>query len=119
MPSLRTRRVADLLGREIASIIQRDIKDPRIGFLTVTGSDVSPDLKSAKIYYTVLGDEEKRAEAAAALEKAKGFIRREVGMRIELKSVPEIRFIYDDTLDRGLRIERLLGGKGDGQGSEG
>lgn len=111
--------MADLLGREIASILQRDVKDPRIGFLTVTGADVSPDLKSAKIYYTVLGDEEKRAAAAEAIEKAKGFMRREIGMRIKLKSVPELRFIYDDTLDRGLRIESLLGGKTDGQERKG
>lgn len=82
--------------------------------MTVTGTDVSPDLKLATIYYTVLGDAKKREEAAQALERAKGFVRRELGLRLELKSTPEIRFVYDDTMDRGMRIEELLSGKANG-----
>ena len=109
MPSRRTERVADLVCRETASIIQRDLKDPRIGILTVTGAEVSPDLHLATVFYSVLGDADKRKEASAALSRAKGFIRRELGARLKLKNTPEIRFVYDETLDRGMRIEELLG----------
>jgi ribosome-binding factor A len=119
MQTHRTRRVADLISREIASIIQRSIKDPRVSLVTVTGAEVSPDLRSAKVFYSVLGDEEKRAETADALERAKGFMRRELGSRLELKATPELRFVYDDTLDRGMRIENLLSGNPDGQAGKG
>lgn len=114
MPSRRTERVADLVGRLTASIIQVDVKDPKIGLITVTGAEVSPDLKLATIYYSVYGDKEKRKETAAALERAKGFVRRELGLRLEIKATPEIRFVYDDTMDRGMRIEELLSGKANG-----
>jgi len=79
---------------------------------------MSLDLKSARIYYSVLGDEAKREEAGKALSRARGFIRRQLGPRLDLKSIPELRFIYDDTLDRGMRIESLLDGKPDGPPKE-
>lgn len=86
-----------------------------MSLITVTGADVSPDLRSAKIFYSVLGDEEKRRETAEALERAKGFLRHELGSHLELKATPELRFVFDDTLDRGMRIEHLLSGGRDGQ----
>lgn len=101
--------------REIASTLLRSSKDPRVKLVTITGAQVSPDLKNARVYYTVLGDEDKREEVAQALDRAKGFLRRELGAHLELKSTPELRFIYDDTLDRGMRIENLLSGSTDGQ----
>lgn len=119
MQTHRKKRVADLISREIASLIQRDVKDPRVSLVTVTGADISPDLRSAKVFYTVFGDEDKREATAEALERAKGFLRRELGARLELKATPELRFVYDDTLDRGLRIENLLSGTPDADSGKG
>lgn len=119
MTSHRVRRVADLIARETASLIQRELKDPRVGLVTITGAEVSPDLKSARIFFSAYGDDKKREAAAEALHHARGFIRRELGARLGLKSTPEIRFIFDDALDRGERIEDLLGGKPDGSTPEG
>lgn len=119
MQTHRTRRVADLIAREIASLIQRNLKDPRVTLVTVTGAEVSPDLRSAKVFYSVFGDAGKREATAQALEKAKGFLRRELGARLDLKATPELRFVYDDTLDRGEHIENLLSGKPDGNSGEG
>jgi len=108
VPTRRTVRVADLVIREVASIIQKSIKDPRIGIITVTGADVSPDLRLAKVFYTVIGDEEQRKKTSQGLDKARGFIRRELGRVMTTKQTPELRFIYDESLDRGERIEELL-----------
>lgn len=107
--------MADLISRETASIIQFNLKDPRLGLITITGAEVSPDLKVARIYYTVLGDEEKRDETAKALKNAKGYIRHELGGRLKLKSTPEVRFTYDNSLDHSLRIDELLSGRADGK----
>lgn len=103
-----------MIARETASLIQRELKDPRVNLVTITGAEVSPDLKNAKIFFSVYGDEEKKDAATEALHKARGFIRRELGARLGLKSTPELRFHYDDTLDRGMRIESLLKGEPDG-----
>lgn len=115
MQTHRMKRVADLISREIASLIQRNLKDPRVTLVTVTGAEISPDLRSAKVFWSVFGDDEKREAAALALEKAKGFLRRELGGRLDLKATPELRFIYDDALDRGQRIDDLLAGGPDGR----
>lgn len=119
MQTHRTKRVADLIAREVASIIQREVKDPRARLVTITGAEVSPDLKIAKLYWSTYGDEARREEAADALDRARGFIRSELGGRLDLKSTPELRFYYDDALDRGMRIENLLGGNQDGPAREG
>ena len=105
----RTKRIADLITREIAQIVQRELKDPRIGIVTFTGADVSSDLGSAKVYYTVLGDDKQREDTKAGLERACGFIRREIAHRLDTKTTPHLRFVYDSSMDRAIRLEELLG----------
>ena len=109
MDNKRPQRVADQLLHEIANAVQHDLKDPRVGFVTFTSARVSPDLRVAWIYYTVLGDETAREGTRRGLESATPFLRHAVGQALRLKAVPEIRFAYDEAVERGLRMEELLG----------
>ncbi len=106
--SMRAHRVAEQMKQEMTDIISRRLKDPRVGFVTVTGVDVTGDLQQAKVYFTVLGDEEKKAATMEALEKASGFIRSEIGKRIRLRKTPEIFFEFDESIEYGNRIEKIL-----------
>ncbi len=108
MDTKRAQRVADSLLHEVAQILQKDVKDPRIGFVTLTGATVSPDLRVAKIYYTVLGEEQTRTASAQGLASARSFIRREVGQRLRLRVVPDVRFLYDDSLAQTLHLQEIL-----------
>ena len=100
------------VGREIRDIVselvQHRLKDPRLGFVTITSVDVTRDLKVARIFVSVMGDSTTRDETLAALVSATSFLRREVGQRIRLRHTPEIRFEYDDSLERGARIDKIL-----------
>jgi ribosome-binding factor A len=106
----RCDRVADVLRQEIAELIFRRVKDPRVNNVTVTGVDVSADLKNAKVYYCVMGvsEVETKESTAEGLKKAKGFIRLELGKRLRMKSVPQLEFHYDTSFEYGDKIERLL-----------
>src|SRR5699024_12398097 len=84
------------------------LKDPRVGFVTVTDVEVTGELQEAKVYISVLGDEEKKEETLLGLAKAKGFIRSEIGKRIRLRKTPEISFEYDEALEYGNQIETIL-----------
>ncbi|WP_226528322.1 30S ribosome-binding factor RbfA [Metabacillus niabensis] len=106
--SLRANRVGEQMKKELGDIIGRKIKDPRIGFVTVTDVNVSGDLQIAKVFISVLGDEEQRQNTLKGLAKAKGFIRSEIGQRIRLRKTPEIQFEFDESIDYGNRIETLL-----------
>ena len=106
--SLRSNRVAEQMKKELGEIITRKIKDPRVGFVTVTDVDVTGDLQQATVYITSLGNERERAETLKALEKASGFIRSEIGQRIRLRKTPEILFEFDESIDYGNRIETIL-----------
>ena len=106
--SFRANRVAEQMKKELGDIIGRKIKDPRIGFVTVTDVRVTGDLQQAKVYISILGDEEKKQESLKALAKAKGFIRTEIGQRIRLRKTPELLFEVDEAIDYGNRIESLL-----------
>ncbi|MGI6555429.1 MAG: 30S ribosome-binding factor RbfA [Bacillota bacterium] len=108
MGSLRPSRVAEEIKKEVSVIIQREVKDPRVGFVTVTGVEVTNDLRYAKIYVSVFGGNEEEERSLAALNKAKGLVRSEVGKRIRLRVAPEITFIIDKSLDRGARINELI-----------
>ncbi|KAB8138780.1 30S ribosome-binding factor RbfA [Gracilibacillus oryzae] len=108
MNELRASRVAEQMKKELGDIISRKIKDPRVGFVTITDVDVTGDLQQAKIYISVLGDEKKRQDTLIGLAKAKGFIRSEIGKRIRLRKTPELSFDFDDAMERGNRIEDLL-----------
>ncbi len=105
---LRANRVGEQMKKELGDIIGRKIKDPRIGFVTVTDVQVSGDLQLAKVYISVLGDNEQRQNTLKGLAKAKGFIRSEIGQRIRLRKTPEISFEFDESIDYGHRIETLL-----------
>jgi ribosome-binding factor A len=96
------------MKKELSDIIGRKIKDPRIGFVTVTDVQVSGDLQQAKVYISVLGDEEQRENTLKGLAKAKGFIRTEVGQRIRLRKTPEIIFEWDESMEYGNRINTIL-----------
>ncbi|SDJ01039.1 30S ribosome-binding factor RbfA [Salimicrobium halophilum] len=108
MSDLRANRVAEQIKKELGDIISKKIKDPRIGFVTVTDVDVTGDLQQAKVFITVLGSEEETHDTLAGLAKAKGFIRSEIGRRIRLRKTPEIMFEVDEAVERGNRIESLL-----------
>jgi ribosome-binding factor A len=100
--------LAEELKNEIGAIIAQEIKDPRVGFVTVTEVKVSPDLRHARVAVSVLGSSEERQETFEALVRATGYIRRLVGARIRLRHTPELSFAYDDSIERGDRMMRLL-----------
>ena len=106
--SLRSNRVGEQMKKELGEIIARKIKDPRIGFVTVTDVQVTGDLQQAKVFISVLGDDLQRENTLKGLAKAKGFIRSEIGQRIRLRKTPEITFEFDESIDYGNRIENLL-----------
>ncbi|MGD6803064.1 30S ribosome-binding factor RbfA [Rossellomorea vietnamensis] len=106
--SHRSNRVGEQMKKELSDIIGRKIKDPRIGFVTVTDVEVSGDLQQAKVFITVLGDEEQRENTLKGLAKAKGFIRSEIGQRVRLRKTPELIFEFDESINYGNRIESLL-----------
>ncbi|MDN3014748.1 30S ribosome-binding factor RbfA [Neobacillus drentensis] len=106
--SHRANRVGEQMKKELSDIIGRKIKDPRIGFVTVTDVQVTGDLQQAKVFISVLGDDEQRENTLKGLAKAKGFIRTEIGHRIRLRKTPEIIFEFDESIDYGNRIETLL-----------
>jgi ribosome-binding factor A len=106
--SLRATRIGEQMKKELSDIIGRKLKDPRIGFVTVTDVRVTGDLQQAKVYITVLGDEQQRQNTLKGLAKAKGFIRSEIGQRIRLRKTPEIYFEIDESIDYGNRIESLI-----------
>lgn len=108
MTPMRAERLAEVIRTEASAIIQRGLKDPRIGFVSITDVVVSADLRHAKIFVSVLGDEEAKRQTMAALERAKGYVRSELGSRIAVRFVPEILFRLDDSIERGTRIASLL-----------
>ena len=104
----RASRVGDQIQAELASLLTRDVHDPGIGFLTITSVKVSPDLQQARVYYTTIGDDKARRESARALNRATPFLRRQIGQRLRLKRVPELTFFYDESIEKGDRVERIL-----------
>ncbi|HLS07176.1 MAG TPA: 30S ribosome-binding factor RbfA [Bacillota bacterium] len=107
MSNIRANRVAEEIKKEMGEIITRKLKDPRIGFVTVTDVEVTGDLQQATIFISVL-DKDKKDSTLVGLSKANGFIRSEIGKRIQLRKTPEITFEFDEALERGSRIEEIL-----------
>lgn len=106
--SYRTRRVEEEMKREIASIIKENIKDPRVGFVTVTGVEVTPDFRYAKVFVSVYGDDETVKKAMEGLGKASGYIRKEVSQRVKLRNSPELSFRFDESIRHGAKIAEIL-----------
>ena len=104
----RPDRVGHLLQQKLAEVFARGLKDPRIGLVTITGVKMSPDLREARVYWTVHGDSEQREHTAKGLDKARGFLRREIGAELKLRLTPDLHFTYDEAIDRGERIELLI-----------
>lgn len=104
----RKLRVQDLLKEEVALIIQREVRDPGMGFITVLGAKMSEDLKDAKVYLSIYGDEVQKAATLAALKRSKNYIKLLLGKRIQLRYMPELHFIIDDTYEKAARIEEIL-----------
>jgi ribosome-binding factor A len=96
------------MKKELGDIIGRKLKDPRIGFVTVTGVEVTGDLQQATVFISVFGDDEQKEQTLRGLAKASGFIRTEIGKRIRLRKTPEISFKFDESIEYGSRIETLL-----------
>lgn len=108
MANLRVHRIAEQMKKEMSDIIEHRLKDPRVGFVTVTGVDVTGDLQEATVYISVLGDEQKKAATLEGLAKAKGFMRSEIGKRIRLRKTPEIQFKFDRSVEYGNHIDQLI-----------
>ena len=108
MSQLRVEKVQELMKQEISQIIQRELKDPRIGFVTVTSVECTGDLREAKIYVSLMGSEQQVKDSWAGLNRGLGFIRREIGKRIRLRFTPELTFELDKSLDYSAHIQELL-----------
>ena len=106
--SRRLVKFAGNLKKEISLIVELKLKDPDKGFITINAVKVSPDLKIASVYYTVLGDELQREKSQKVLERSNGFIRNELKPSIKSRRLPELRFFYDDTIDHAAKIDSLI-----------
>jgi ribosome-binding factor A len=121
MNKTRMSRVGEEIKKELSLLLQRGLKDPRIGFVTVTDVEVTSDLQLAKVFVSIFGDDEQRKASLAGLQKAKGYLRTEIGRRVKLRHVPDFVFKLDESIDYGNKIESILreisteGAKGDKQ----
>jgi ribosome-binding factor A len=104
----RPDRVADQVRAELAQLLARAVHDPGLGFVTLTRVEVTPDLQHARVYFTALGDQKAQRNSARALERASAFLRRQIGSRLRLRRVPELKFIYDESIAGQDRIEQLI-----------
>ena len=104
----RSEKVAEAIHEEVSRLLVKGIKDPRVGFVTITGVKVTDDLHLATIYFTVVGSDEERKATEAGLNSAKGFIRKELGKAMRMRYTPDILFRYDVTIEYGSRIEGIL-----------
>lgn len=106
----RTQRVADYLQRELAALIQHEVRDPRVGMVSITGVDVSRDLGHARVYYTLMGADspDDASESTEALNKAAGFLRSQLSRDSNMRMVPQLRFYFDSSVGRGRNLEDLI-----------
>jgi ribosome-binding factor A len=121
----RRRRVEEQIQRELSEIIRLELRDPAVGLITITGVEVSPDLAHAKVFFTRMGAAEEQSAAIAGLKRASVFLRSLLGRRIRLHSTPSLNFIFDQSVERGIRLSGLIdeavrsNGKSDLPGDEG
>jgi ribosome-binding factor A len=104
----RPERIADQIRAEVTAMISRELRDPAVGFVTITRVQVSPDLHHARVYYTSLGNDAARSNTGRALDRAAGFMRRQIGQRLRLRRAPEIHFHFDESIGHQDRVEQLL-----------
>jgi len=103
----RPQRLGDLIQREVSELIRMEVRDPRVGMITITSVDVSPDITHAKIFFTVL-EKEKLPATLEGLKRSAGFLRAQLAKRIKMYTTPELRFVYDESVERGDRLSRLI-----------
>jgi ribosome-binding factor A len=104
----RPERVAQMVQQLLGELFARGMRDPHIGLVTITGVKMSSDLREARVFWTVHGDSEQRKHTGRGLQNARGFLRHEIGVQLKLRVTPELRFTYDEAIDRGERIEQLI-----------
>jgi ribosome-binding factor A len=104
----RMRRVNEAVREVVSARLAEGLRDPRIGFVTVTSVDTSPDLRQARVYVSVLGSDEERAETLAGLDSAHGLFQQAVATELRMKHTPTLQFVFDESIDRGMRISELL-----------
>ena len=104
----RIDRVGHLIQMELGKLILHRVKDPRLGFVTVTHVSVTPDLRSAMVFYSVMGDDKQKSDSQTALDKAAGFLQKEIGSALKLRYTPRLKFQRDDSLDHNFEIDRVL-----------
>jgi ribosome-binding factor A len=102
------RRVNEVIREVLGVAISTELKDPRIGFVTVTDVDTAPDLRAARVYVSVLGSETEREETLAGLQSAHGFLQGRIGDELRIKRTPTLTFVYDETVERGVRMSQML-----------
>lgn len=115
MTSDRMRRVDEAVRQVLSDAVTQDLQDPRIGFVTMTSVKTSSDLRRARVYVSVLGDDAGRADTLAGLGSARGALQRRLARELRLKHTPSLEFVYDDTTDRALRVEQILDRQGEEQ----
>ena len=105
----RTRRIGEQIQRELADLIRLELKDPRVpSLVTVTDVEVSPDQSHAKVFFTLLGNDQQIADATEGLKRASGFLRTQLSQRMKLRTVPQLDFKYDASVERGMKLTRLI-----------
>ena len=103
----RPQRLGDLIQRELSDLIRLELRDPRVGMLTITSVDVSPDLANAKVFFTMF-EKDKLEDTLHGLKRSAGFLRSQLARRISMYTTPELRFVYDESVERGDRLSRLI-----------
>jgi ribosome-binding factor A len=104
----RRARIADQIQRELAEVVRTELRDPRVGMVTLTGVEVSRDQSHAKVFFTILGPEAAAREALEGLRRAAGFLRTAIAHRLSTRSVPELHFEHDESVERGIRLSKLI-----------
>lgn len=106
----RNERISKVIKQEISGLLEREVNDPRLSdLISITDVSLSPDLRQAKVFVSILGDEEKKKDMLAGFNNASGFLRKELASRIKMKCIPQLSFHYDDSIERGARLLKLIG----------
>jgi ribosome-binding factor A len=108
MKSQRTNRVAEELQHELAKLLRSEVKDPRVGMVTVTRVEVTPDMAHARVHFTHLAGKAHATEAVTALSRTAGYLRTQLAHRLKLYTVPQLKFVYDDSIESGMRLSQLI-----------
>jgi len=106
--SQRSMKVANFIKKELAVLITQRLNDPRMGFVTITRVELTPDLKFAKVYYSTLGDDKKRKSTEIALSRARGFLKKEMGSQINMRFTPDLEFVFDKSIEYSLELEEIF-----------